>query len=132
MTTAATMQPMLQGRHVLVVEDEYMIAQEIAEVLSNAGALTLGPVPSVGDAKRLIATEDRIDGALLDVNLGSEAVWPVVDMLLDRGVPVVLATGYDVTAIPVAYTHLLRCEKPASGQELARALAGVLAETAAD
>ena len=125
--TAPAVQATLQGRRVLVAEDEYMIAEEIAEALSDTGADTLGPVPSVGDAMRLIAAEDRIDGALLDVNLGNEAVWPAVDMLLGRGVPLVLATGYDAGAIPEAYAHLPRCEKPASGQDLARALARVLA-----
>ncbi len=116
----------LQDRRVLVVEDEYMIAVEIVEALLNAGAETLGPVASVSDAERLVVTEDRIDGALLDVNLGNEAVWPVVDMLLARKVPLVIATGYDANAIPLAYAHLPRCEKPISGQDLASALAQVL------
>ncbi len=75
----------------------------------------------------LIAAEDRIDSALLDVNLGTNAIWPVVDALLARGVPLVLATGYDVSAIPQAYAHLPRCEKPTSGQDIARAPARVLA-----
>ena len=127
MGTAPTMQATLGGYRILVAEDEYMIAVETAEVLSDAGAETLGPVASVGDAMRLIAAEDRVDCALLDVNLGNEAVWPVVDALLARGVPLVLATGYDASAIPQAYAHLPRCEKPASGQDLARTLARVLA-----
>ena len=70
-----------------------------------------------------------IDGALLDVNLGNEAIWPVVDTLLARNVPLVLATGYDASAIPAAYVGLPRCEKPATGQALARVLARVLATT---
>ena len=46
-----------------------------------------------------------------------------MDMLLAHGVPVVLATGYDVSALPQAYAHLPRCEKPATGHDLTRALA---------
>jgi len=125
-TTVPTMQAALQGRRVLVAEDEYMIAQEIAETLSDAGAEIIGPVPSVSDALRLAAAEDRIDCALLDVNLGNEAIWPAVDMLLARGVPLVLATGYDASAIPQVYAYLTRCQKPAGGQDLARALIRVL------
>ena len=116
----------LRGRRILVAEDEYMIAREIAEALSGAGAETLGPVPRLGEAMRLVAAERRLDGALLDVTLGREAVWPVVDALLARGVPLVLATGYDAGAIPPAYAHLPRCEKPTTGQSLLRALARAL------
>ena len=130
MAKAPMTQAGLQGRRVLVVEDEYMIAREVAEALSDAGARTFGPVPSVGDAERLIAGEDRIDGALLDVNLHGEVVWPVVDALLARDVPVVLATGYDASAIPPAYAHLPRHEKPISRHDLTRALIRVLADAA--
>lgn len=116
----------LRDRRILVVEDEFMIAQEVAEALAEAGAETLGPVPRVSDAMRLIAAEDRIDGALLDVNLFNEPVWPVVDALLARGVPLLLATGYDANAIPQQYADLPRHEKPAAGGDLARALSAVL------
>ena len=112
----------LVKRRVLVAEDEYMIAEEIATTLGDAGAVVLGPVPGVAEALRLLAAESRIDAALLDVNLGGEAIWPVVNALLARGVPVVLASGYDASAIPATYAGLPRCEKPATGRDLARAL----------
>ena len=127
MAATGTRHAMLQGCHVLVVEDEYLIAEEIAEVLSDAGARTLGPIPSIVAAMALIATDGRIDAALLDVNVGSRPIWPVVDALLARRVPLVLSTGYDTSAIPQAYVHLPRCEKPASGRDIVRALAEVLA-----
>lgn len=123
---ATTASAALRGRRILVVEDEYMIAEEIASVLSDAGAVALGPVPRVDNALRLIASESRIDGALLDVTLHNQAVWPVVDVLLARHVPLVLATGYDARGIPQAYVRLPRQEKPTTGQELTRALAKVL------
>ena len=113
----------LRGCRILVVEDEYIIAEAIVEVLSAAGAEALGPAPAVRNAMHLIATEDRIDGALLDVNLSNEAVWPVVDALISREVPMVLTTGYDAGLFPPMYSHLPRCEKPATGQHLARTLA---------
>ena len=117
----------LRGQCILVVEDEYMIAEEIAVLLREAGADMIGPAPRVDEAVRLIAAGDRIDGAVLDVNLFNEPVWPVVDMLLPRAVPLLLATGYDVSAIPSAYSHIPRREKPLTGQDLVRALAEVLA-----
>ena len=126
MTEAAT-PATLAGRRILVAEDEYMIAQEVAGVLAEASAEVLGPVSTVADALRLVAAEDRLDAALLDVSLRGEAIWPVVDALLARSVPVVLATGYDVAALPGVYAQLPRCEKPVTGRDLTRALARVLA-----
>src|SRR5947209_6584407 len=102
-TTGADL-TVLRGRRILVVEDEYIIACEIADLLSDAGADVLGPVPDVGAAMQLIAQEQLIDGALLDVNLKNERVWPIADALRARHVPVVLATGYDKDAIPAAYS----------------------------
>lgn len=116
----------LRGCRILVVEDEYMIAQEIADELLNDGADTLGPVARIPDALRLIEIEEPIDAALLDVNLGGVAVWPVVDALLARSVPMVLATGYDAGAIPTAYAHLPRCEKPTTASDVTRALVRIL------
>ena len=116
----------LRGRRILVAEDEYMIAQEIDETLSDAGAETLGPVSSVGEALHLIGSQRRIDGALLDVNLRNEPIWPVVTALLQRNVPIVLTTGYDASVIPRSYVHLPRCEKPTTPRNLARALTHAL------
>lgn len=116
----------LRGRRILVVEDEYMIAKEIADELWDAGAETLGPVSRIGDAFQLIETEERMDAALLGVNLGNVAAWPVVDALLACRVPVILATGYDANAIPHAYAHLPRCEKPMTAPDLIRVLAQIL------
>ena len=118
----------LQGRRILVVENEYMIAQEIAQVLSSAGAETIGPVATVNDAVHLITSGKSIDGALLDVNLGNEAIWPVVDILMASGVPLVLATGYDLGTIPKTYARLPYCEKPASGSDLLCAVARAMTE----
>ena len=125
MTEAAT-PATLTGRRILVAEDEYLIAAEVAGVLEEAGAEVFGPVASVTAALGFAAAEDRIEGALLDVNLRGEAIWPVVDALLARGVPVVLTTGYDAGALPGAYASLPRCEKPTSGRDLIRAMTGVL------
>ena len=121
----------LPGCRILVVEDDYLIAQCIVEVLEGAGIDVVGPVASVGEARALLAVAGRIDAALLDVNVGTEAIWPVVDLLAAAGVPTVLSTGYDATAIPLAYVPLPRCEKPARGQDVLRTLAGAMEAGAA-
>ena len=112
----------LNNRRILVAEDEYAIADAIAAVLEDAGVEVLGPVPTVAQALHLATAPGRLDGALLDVNLRRQAIWPVVDALRARGVPVVLATGYGSNAIPQAYASLPRCEKPVTGCELVRSL----------
>lgn len=117
----------LRGCRILVVEDDYMIAQDTAKALAKADAETLGPVPAVADALQLLADEQgRIDGALLDVNVRDGMIWPVVDALRAEGVPLVLATGYDAEAIPAAYAGLPRFEKPGNTRDFIRALEKVL------
>lgn len=101
----------LEGVRVLVVEDEYMIADDLVRVLSEAGAKVIGPASSLTGATDL-AEATLLDAAVLDINLRGIAVYPLVDMLRARGVPVVLATGYGTDAIPLAYADLPHCEKP--------------------
>src|SRR3712207_5045929 len=114
----------LQGRRILVVEDEYMMADDLRRDLEKAGAEVVGPVPSVADALRLMAQADILDGAILDVNLRGEKAYLVADALRERGVPFVLATGYEQWALPEAYKDVPRCDKPIDLRHLARALFG--------
>ncbi len=83
----------LQGKRVLVVEDEVLLAMMLEDVLSDAGAYVVGPAATVEQAIALIASE-VIDVALLDVCLRDQRSDPVAEVLRQRGVPYVLATGY--------------------------------------
>lgn len=107
---------------VLVVEDEYLLANELAMELADEGAVVLGPVPSVERALALLEDEVPPDGAILDVNLGGEAVFPLADVLIDRGVPLIFATGYDASALPERFAHVSRCEKPINMRRITAAL----------
>ena len=106
--------PDLSGLAILVVEDDYHLAEELYLGLQEAGARVLGPAPSVSDAMRVLALHPRPDAAVLDVNLNGEFSWPVVDILLARQVPVLLASGYDDSVFPAQYRSLPLCEKPFS------------------
>ena len=112
----------LTGRRILVAEDEFFIADEVAHALEGEGAVVIGPAPTVAQLLALLEAEERIDGAVLDVNLNGEMVWPAVPALLARGVPVLLATGYDAAVVPADYAHLPRCAKPVAMADLTRAL----------
>ena len=59
-----------------------------------------------------------MDGALLDVNLGDETSFAVVEALRDRGVPMLFLTGYDDSALPAVYVDIPRCRKPVGLAEL--------------
>src|SRR4051794_18564375 len=90
----------LRGRRLLVVEDEYLIAASLARELEGRGAEVVGPAGSVRDALALVEAEgDRLDGAVLDINLRDERVYPVADALVARGVPFIFLTGYDARVI---------------------------------
>lgn len=112
----------LSGRKVLVVEDDYFIADETRRMLATNGAEILGPTASVDETLALIAAAPQIDAAVLDVNLRDVAVFPVADALAARGVPFVFATGYERSAIPARYAHVQHYEKPVAADALTRAL----------
>ena len=114
----------LAGRRILVVEDEYFIAQDLQMLLQEIGAEPVGPVPTLQQALDLAGRTPALDGAILDVNLGGEMVWPLVDLLHERGIRIVLATGYSDLVIPSPYADLPRCEKPTKSRDLLRHLGG--------
>jgi two-component system, response regulator PdtaR len=85
--------PPPDGRLVLVVEDEFLIALDLELLLRRHGWRVLGPAATVDQALRLLAGETP-DVAVLDVNLRGEPVTPVAAELRARGVPFVLASAY--------------------------------------
>ncbi|MDR6787139.1 DNA-binding response OmpR family regulator [Sphingomonas sp. BE138] len=113
---------------ILIVEDEFMLADEMKLELDEAGAVVLGPVGTVEDALAMARSEQRIDGAILDVNLGGEAAYPVADVLIARGVPLVFTTGYDGTSLPDRFKAVARCEKPTTIRLITQAIGRVLHE----
>ena len=86
--------PPPHGRLVLVVEDEFLIALDLEQLLRRHGWRVLGPAATVDQALRLLRDGETPDVALLDVNLGGEPVTPVAEALRARGVPFVLASAY--------------------------------------
>ena len=112
----------LRDCRILVVEDEYMLADELRIELGDVDAIVLGPVGTVEDALNQIRAETHIDGAIVDVNLRGEMAFPVADLLANRGVPFLFATGYDEATIPARFAEVARCEKPISMPRVIRAI----------
>ena len=118
--------PALQGRRILIAEDEYTLAEDMRVELADAGATVIGPAPSVAQALDLVNGEPQVHGAILDVNLRGETVFPVADWLAERRVPFIFTTGYDAAALPPRYSAVLRCEKPVKVSDIANAMGRVL------
>lgn len=81
------------GLRVLVVEDEMMVSMLIEDMLGDMGCTVLGPVSRLDEAVEL-ASRSEFDCAVLDVNLGGQSVFPLADLLRERGAPFAFATGY--------------------------------------
>jgi CheY-like chemotaxis protein len=111
-----------RGRRILVVEDEYFIADDLRNALEALGAIVVGPVPTVEDALAIISSQQAIDGATLDVALRGVTSYPVAKLLIEHGVPFVLLTGYDERALPRRLRSLPRCQKPVNVEKVLNVL----------
>ena len=115
----------LSNFRILVVEDEYLLADDLRTELEDVGATVLGPVGALSEAIAISSSDIDIDGAILDTNLGGEFVFSAAQLLVDRGVPIVFTTGYDASAIPASFRKFPRCEKPIS---MAQVIATIMNE----
>ena len=107
----------LAGCRVLVVEDEMLIGLLIEDTLQELGCIVVGPVGKLDAAVRA-ATSEVLDVAVLDVNIRGGHVYPVAERLQARGVPFVLASGYEDWALDKAFQNHPRLVKPFTAKEL--------------
>jgi DNA-binding response OmpR family regulator len=105
----------LVGQRVLLIEDEPMIALDLAVTLEGQGAVVLGPAASVGEAMALLG-ESPVDAVVLDLLLGPELSWPIVKVLTQRAIPFLVMTAMDA-AVPVQ-VGAPRLAKPVDPEEL--------------
>ncbi|WP_245519462.1 MULTISPECIES: response regulator [unclassified Mesorhizobium] len=102
----------MSGLNVLVVEDVFMLAQDLADQLAEAGCTVVGPAPTVRQALDQI-DGIALDGALLDVNLRGERSFPLAEHLARDGVPFIFLTGYDsATVFPDRFRDTPKLTKP--------------------
>ena len=113
----------LVGRRILVVEDEYLVAQVVVDLLEEAGAEVVGPIGWLDEALAFIESDGgSFDGVVLDVNLHGKKSYPVADALMRRDIPFTFATGYAGSVLDEPYRRYPRCEKPFNQQRLIAAL----------
>lgn len=90
----------LDGRRILVVEDDYILARDLSGALTELGANVMGPAPTAFYAE-LLMTKKHIDCAVLDVTLHGQKVFELAGKLRSRGTPIIFATGYDKEQLPL-------------------------------
>ena len=112
-------------RRILIVEDDWVVAEETARTLSRLGAVVVGPAATLAEAMALVSSSKTLHGAILDINLRGERVYPLVDVLKGKGVFQVFLTGYDGEAIPVPYRTVPRLQKPVAPSRLVTLLDGL-------
>lgn len=108
-----------QGKSILIVEDEFLIAIHAADVMEGLGFTVIGPVSTVEQALTVVVS-GGFDGAILDVNLSGSLVFPVAEALEERGVPFILTSGYEATGLPERWRKCPHLRKPVIERELAR------------
>jgi DNA-binding LytR/AlgR family response regulator len=111
----------LARKRVLIVEDEYFVAMNIAGEIAARGAVAVGPAATVDGALKAIKNAD-VDGAILDINLRGKSCFPVADALADRHIPFVFATGYSTAQVPGRHVNVPRFEKPTAPSVICAAL----------
>ena len=110
---------LLAGLRLLVVEDEAMIAMALEDLLGSLGCVVVDVAGTVSRGVALAnCTSLTIDGAILDVNLGGEKVYPVAESLAARGVPFVFCTGYGPGGLAKGFDHVPTLAKPYEPQQL--------------
>jgi len=109
---------------VLVVEDELMIRMLLEDMLTDLGYTLAGEAGRVEEALAL-ARQGEFDVAILDVNLNGQPISPVAEILAQRGVPFVFATGYGQRGVPEPYRQTPTLQKPFKAEALAQAIKAV-------
>ena len=110
-----------EGKRVLVVEDELMIRMLLQDMLADLGHTLAGEAGRIEEALAL-AKEGEFDVAILDVNLNGQPISPVVEILIERGLPFVFATGYGQGGVPEPYRNAPTLQKPFHADALAQAI----------
>jgi DNA-binding NtrC family response regulator len=111
----------IHGAKVLVVEDEYFLADDLANALRSADAEPIGPVATLNRAKRCLA-RGGIDAAIIDMNLRGEIAGELADRIAKDRIPCIIVSGYSADAHSARIAALPWLEKPVDARLVIEAL----------
>ena len=101
-----------------------MVAPFTADVLAELGCTVVGPAPNMAAARELVEAGE-FDGALVDVHIRGERVFPLCEMLNARNVPFVFTSGYADWQMPEKWQDRPRLQKPYTVDQVEEALASL-------
>jgi CheY-like chemotaxis protein len=117
-------------KRIFLVEDELMIRMLVEDMLSDLGHTITAEAGGIDEALTL-ARQAEFDVAILDVNLNGSSITPVVEILIERGVPFVFASGYGQRGVPEPYRERPTLQKPFQSEALAQAIDAIAVRTGA-
>ncbi len=115
----------LAGRRILVVEDSPLIAAVLEDMLGDMGCVVIGPTGNMAFAVDL-AKAEALDAAIIDLNIRGGKVYPVAEVLRDRDVPFLLASGYADWTLREDFKDRPRLTKPYDAQTVEQKLLNLL------
>ncbi|MDO9639919.1 MAG: response regulator [Pseudotabrizicola sp.] len=110
------------GCKILVMEDDYIVALDLCAHVKSLGITVIGPAGKVRDGLELARSAQTMHGALLDVNISGQTVFPVADVLIERNIPITFVTAYDMATLPPQYRKFRQIDKPMDPAEVSQAL----------
>ncbi len=118
----------LKGARILLLEDEWLVLELLAGLLREFGCEVVGPASRVAEAAALASVE-RIDAAILDLNIAGEQVYSVATTLNDRGIPFAFITGYKKDQISENFRERPFLRKPFKEENLKKILVDMLSNS---
>ena len=114
------------GSKILVVEDNYLLAEVVCDFVAECGMEPVGPAAGL-ETGLVYARETPIDGAILDINLDGRFCFPICEVLRERGIPFAFLTGYsNLSLVPQEFRHVPLIAKPFEPSEMKSAIEGML------
>ena len=111
-----------EAKRILIVEDEFLVAMLLEDLLTEMGHQVIGTFAQVDEAMKF-ANQADVNFAILDINLAGATSFPVAEILRRRGIPFLFASGYGSTGLASAFENELTLQKPYEPAELERAIA---------
>jgi DNA-binding response OmpR family regulator len=116
-----------QHPKLLIVEDEYLLADNVARYFAKQGAQVIGFAPSVRKAREIINRGEAFDLAVLDIRLQDAEVYEVADLVRDKGARLVFYTAMEASSLPDRFRNTPVVQKPAPLNQLYQIVMATLA-----